>query len=152
MSEQDWDRWLSLIHICSVMYDDEPKKVFHHVKELEAVGLAAPQVTYIMHTLKDAGLAVETDATKMCIRDSPYFGGFVSNLPGEHSVKKANHRKAHPARFYALTGLGRKQEARKEKELAAAWGAEMAWLYLIEEDGGKMCIRDRCLSAVVYIY
>lgn len=68
----------------------------------------------------------------------PYFGGFVSNLPGEHSIKKANHRKAHPARFYALTGLGRKQEARKEKELAAAWGAEMAWLYLIEEDGGKM--------------
>lgn len=49
----------------SVMYDDEPKKVFHHVKELEAVGLAAPQVTYIMHTLKDAGLAVETDATTL---------------------------------------------------------------------------------------
>lgn len=68
----------------------------------------------------------------------PYFGGFVSNLPGEHSIKKANHRKAHPARFYALTGLGRKQEARKEKELAAVWGAEMAWLRLIEEDGGKM--------------
>lgn len=49
----------------SVMYDDEPKKVFHHVKELEAVGLAAPQVTYIMHTLKDAGLVVETDATTL---------------------------------------------------------------------------------------
>lgn len=49
----------------SVMYDDEPKKVFHHVRELEAVGLAAPQVTYIMHTLKDAGLAVETDATTL---------------------------------------------------------------------------------------
>lgn len=32
----------------SVMYDDEPKKVFRHVKELEAVGLAAPSVTYIM--------------------------------------------------------------------------------------------------------
>ena len=28
----------------SVMYDDEPKKVFRHVKELEAVGLAAPSV------------------------------------------------------------------------------------------------------------
>ena len=49
----------------SVMYDDEPKKVFRHVKELEAVGLAAPSVTYIMHTLKEAGLAVETDATTL---------------------------------------------------------------------------------------
>lgn len=49
----------------SVMYDDEPKKVFRHVKELEAVGLAAPSVTYIMHTLKEAGLAVETDVTTL---------------------------------------------------------------------------------------
>ena len=49
----------------SVMYDDEPKKVFRHVKELEAVGLAAPSVTYIMHTLKEAGFAVETDATTL---------------------------------------------------------------------------------------
>lgn len=49
----------------SVMFDDEPKKVFSHVKELEAVGLAAPQVTYIMHTLKDAGLAVGTEATTL---------------------------------------------------------------------------------------
>ena len=29
----------------SVMFDEEPKKVFAHVKELEEVGLAAPQVT-----------------------------------------------------------------------------------------------------------
>ncbi len=49
----------------SVMFDEEPKKVFAHVKELEEVGLAAPQVTYIMHTLKEAGFAVETDATTL---------------------------------------------------------------------------------------
>lgn len=55
----------------SVMFDDEPKKVFAHEKELEAVGLAAPQVTYIMQTLKEAGLAVETDATTLTeARDS----------------------------------------------------------------------------------
>ena len=55
----------------SVMFDDEPKKVFAHGKELEAVGLAAPQVTYIMQTLKEAGLAVETDATTLTeARDS----------------------------------------------------------------------------------
>ncbi len=45
-----------------VMYDDEPKKVFRYYKELEAVGLAAPQVTYIMHALKEKGYPVNTDA------------------------------------------------------------------------------------------
>ena len=46
-----------------VMYDGEPKEVFSHYKELEAVGLAAPQVTYIMHALKEKGFGVSTDAT-----------------------------------------------------------------------------------------
>lgn len=45
-----------------VMYDDVPKEVFRHYKELEEIGLAAPQVTYIMQTLRDKGLAVRTDA------------------------------------------------------------------------------------------
>lgn len=44
-----------------VMYDDEPRKVFTHNRELEAVGLAAPQITYIMQTLKAKGLNVNTD-------------------------------------------------------------------------------------------
>lgn len=47
----------------SVMYDGKPREVFAHYKELEEVGLAAPQVTYIMHALKKSGLRVETDAT-----------------------------------------------------------------------------------------
>lgn len=46
-----------------VMFDDIPKKVFSHYKELEAVGLAAPQVTYIMHELKEKGFAVPAEAT-----------------------------------------------------------------------------------------
>ena len=46
-----------------VMYNDVPKKVFAHYKELEEVGLAAPQVTYIMHELKAHGLNVNTEAT-----------------------------------------------------------------------------------------
>lgn len=46
-----------------VMYNDEPKKVFTHYKELEEVGLAAPQVTYIMHDLKEQGLNVNVDVT-----------------------------------------------------------------------------------------
>ena len=47
----------------SVMYDGEPKDVFRHYKELEAVGLAAPQVTYLMHELQEKGLSVDLDAT-----------------------------------------------------------------------------------------
>ncbi len=46
-----------------VKYNDEPKKVFSHYKELEAIGLAAPSVTYIMHKLKEMGIDVNTSAT-----------------------------------------------------------------------------------------
>lgn len=46
-----------------VVYDDVPRKVFGHYKELEAMGLAAPQVTYIMHKLKAKGLDVDENAT-----------------------------------------------------------------------------------------
>lgn len=45
------------------MYDDVPKEVFSHYKELEKVGLAAPQVTYIMHALSEQGLRVNTEVT-----------------------------------------------------------------------------------------
>lgn len=47
----------------SVMYDDIPREVFKHYQELESVGLAAPQVTYIMHALKEKGLDVDVNAT-----------------------------------------------------------------------------------------
>ena len=44
-----------------LLYDDEPVKVFRHVRELEELGLSAPQVTYIMTLLKERGLDVNTD-------------------------------------------------------------------------------------------
>ena len=47
----------------SKMYDDVPKNVFVHYKELEMVGLAAPQVTYMMHALAEKGIPVNTQAT-----------------------------------------------------------------------------------------
>ena len=47
----------------TVMYNDMPKKVFEHYRELEAVGLAAPQVTYIMHDLAERGVKVGTGVT-----------------------------------------------------------------------------------------
>ena len=48
-----------------VMYDDVPKKVFRNYKELESVGLAAPQLTYILNDLKEKGFDVDTDAITM---------------------------------------------------------------------------------------
>lgn len=49
----------------SVMFDDVPREVFRHYRELEQVGLAAPQVTYIMHELRNAGLNVDPEATTL---------------------------------------------------------------------------------------
>lgn len=46
-----------------VKFDAPPSEVFCHYKELEAIGLAAPQVTYIMEKVKAAGLDVDTSAT-----------------------------------------------------------------------------------------
>ena len=46
-----------------VMFDGVPKEVFSHYKELEAVGLAAPQVTYLMHDLVEKGIPVDLSAT-----------------------------------------------------------------------------------------
>ncbi len=45
------------------MLDGTPGEVFRHYKELEKVGLAAPQVTYVMHDLKERGFDVSPDAT-----------------------------------------------------------------------------------------
>lgn len=48
-----------------IMFDDTPQKVFKHYKELERVGLAAPQITYIMHQLKDDGLDVDENVINL---------------------------------------------------------------------------------------
>ena len=46
-----------------VRYDDTPREVFHHYKELEEIGLAAPQVTYLMHEMKEQSIDVSTEPT-----------------------------------------------------------------------------------------
>ena len=46
-----------------VAYDDTPKEVYKNYKELEQMGLRAPQITYLMHDLKNLGYDVSTDAT-----------------------------------------------------------------------------------------
>ena len=45
------------------MLDGTPAEVFRHYRELEEVGLAAPQVTYVMHDLRARGFDVSPDAT-----------------------------------------------------------------------------------------
>ena len=46
-----------------IAFDGAPKEVFAHYKELEEIGLACPQVTYVMHDLKEKGFDVDVNAT-----------------------------------------------------------------------------------------
>lgn len=45
------------------VYDGTPKEVFRHYKELESIGLAAPQITYVVHALRERGIPVDEDVT-----------------------------------------------------------------------------------------
>ena len=45
----------------TILHDGDPASVFVRYKELEAAGLAAPQVTYLMHALKEKGFPVNTN-------------------------------------------------------------------------------------------
>ena len=46
-----------------VAFDAPPKEVFRHYKRLEEMGLAAPQVVYIMDALREAGLPVSNEVS-----------------------------------------------------------------------------------------
>ena len=46
-----------------VAFDGTPKEVFRHYKELERMGLSAPQITYVMQAMKELGLNVDTDVS-----------------------------------------------------------------------------------------
>lgn len=56
------DRILVMNHGEKV-FDDTPKEVFKHYKELEAIGLAAPQITYVVHTLREHGVPIDNNIT-----------------------------------------------------------------------------------------
>ena len=45
------------------VFDGTPKEVFRHYKELEQIGLAAPQITYLVHDLRHMGLEIDEDIT-----------------------------------------------------------------------------------------
>ncbi|GFI65831.1 energy-coupling factor transporter ATP-binding protein EcfA2 [Lachnospiraceae bacterium] len=69
-----------------VMYDDVPKEVFRHWRELEDVGLAAPQVTYILHELWERGLEVDVDATTI----EEAASSIVNVLAGKNTLIEEN--------------------------------------------------------------
>lgn len=46
-----------------ILFDDIPKAVFQHCTELEKIGLAVPQVTRVVKTLKEQGWDIDTGAT-----------------------------------------------------------------------------------------
>lgn len=56
------DRLLVMDHGEKV-YDGAPKDVFRHYKELEKIGLAAPQITYVVHELRAHGVDIPDDLT-----------------------------------------------------------------------------------------
>lgn len=65
-SMEDIARYADRIMVMSQgekVYDGTPKEVFEHYRELEAIGLAAPAVTYISHELKAHGVPIEDDIT-----------------------------------------------------------------------------------------
>ena len=65
-SMEDMARYTSRLVVMNKgekMFDGTPKEVFSHYKELEEVGLAAPQVTYIMNDLREHGVDVPIDVT-----------------------------------------------------------------------------------------
>ena len=65
-SMEDVARYVDRIIVMNkgqVRFDGVPRKVFRHYRELEEIGLAAPQVTYLMHDLAAAGWEVDVDAT-----------------------------------------------------------------------------------------
>ena len=45
------------------VFDDTPKEVFKHYKELEDMGLAAPQITYVVQELREHGIPVDDPIT-----------------------------------------------------------------------------------------
>ena len=56
------DRLIVMNHGQKV-FDGAPKEVFCHYRERETMGLAAPQITYLVHDLKAQGIDIDDDIT-----------------------------------------------------------------------------------------
>ncbi len=67
-SMEDVAEYVSRIVVMSrgeIMLEGTPAEVFSHIPELEQASLAAPQVTYLLHDLKERGYPVLTNVTTL---------------------------------------------------------------------------------------
>ena len=65
-SMEDMARYVDRIMVMNdgvKIFDDTPKEVFRHYKELEAIGLAAPQITYVVQGLRERGIPIDDAIT-----------------------------------------------------------------------------------------
>ena len=74
------------------LFDAPPKEVFRHYKELEAIGLAAPQITYIVHGLKGMACRSRTILPQW-------------QRPGTQSCNCSGRIRNHDSRYYIRTIL-----------------------------------------------
>ena len=83
---------LIVVNDGEIAFDDAPKAVFAHYRELEAMGLAAPQITYIMHALKEKGLDVDVTATTVEEAKENILAVLKKTAPGKlkHSGQYSN--------------------------------------------------------------
>lgn len=65
-----------------ICYDDEPKKVFSHKEELEAMGLAVPEVTEIMYAVRKEGFDVDITAITLKDARDEILHAFGKGCPG----------------------------------------------------------------------
>lgn len=45
------------------VFDGPPREVFLHYRELESMGLAAPQITYVVQGLRERGIPIDDSIT-----------------------------------------------------------------------------------------
>lgn len=69
-----------------VMLDGTPREVFAHYHKLEEVGLAAPQVTYLMHELHAKGIPVDVNATTEEEARDAILSAFAAKNKGEEKL------------------------------------------------------------------
>lgn len=65
-SMEDVARYVDRIMVMNhgeLAFDGAPREVFRHYRELEAMGLAAPQITYIVQELRERGVPVDDSIT-----------------------------------------------------------------------------------------
>ena len=65
-SMEDVAKYVSRLMVMNAgqkVFNGTPKEVFKHYKELEKIGLSAPQITYIVQRLKSEGVPIDDEIT-----------------------------------------------------------------------------------------